>query len=306
MRSKTFLACLLLISIFSTAQEKTEEAASDSVKAWSINAQNSFMINQSSFSNWVGGGANNVGWLAGVNYNLTYDKDKDLWENIIILGFGQNKTQGIGVRKTQDVINLSTNYGREISDKWYVSAGAGFISQFKPGYEDGNNPEAKKISDFMAPGYLSVGTGFTYKPNDNLMITLRPANARWTFVLDKELQYAGSYGLKEDGDTSLFQFGFLGTIYYKLNIMENITLTNNTSVFSNYLDQPSRLVLSYGGILKMKINKFISTNVTLDLLYDHNQIQKTQIKQTLGVGLAYHFEKGKKPSGKKISQAWRK
>jgi hypothetical protein len=72
---------------------------------------------------------------------------------------------------------------------------------------------------------------------------------------------------------------------YKLKIMDNITLINTGSVFSNYLDHPERLVLAYSGILNMKINKFISTNVTLDLLYDHNQIAKTQLKQTLGVGL---------------------
>ena len=158
----------------------------------------------------------------------------------------------------------------------------------------------------MAPGYLNMGAGVTYRPNDNFTMTLRPANARWTFVLDKGLQYAGTYGLKNDGDSSLFQFGFLGTAIYKVKIMENINLTNTGSVFSNYLDHPDRLVLSYSGVLNMKINKFISTNVTLDLLYDHNQIQKTQLKQTLGVGFAYNFDNGKKRSEKKDNQSWLK
>ena len=76
------------------------------------------MLNQAAFSNWVGGGANNLGWLVGVNYNFTYQKDKDLWENNIILGYGRNNTQGLGNRKTQDNINISTNYGRAISQNW--------------------------------------------------------------------------------------------------------------------------------------------------------------------------------------------
>lgn len=158
----------------------------------------------------------------------------------------------------------------------------------------------------MAPGYLNAGVGFTYRPNDNLTVTLRPANARVTFVLDDELQYAGNYGLKHDGDSSLFQFGFLGSAIYKIKIMDNITLTNTASVFSNYLDHPERLVLSYGGVLNMKINKFISTNITLDLLYDHNQIWKTQLKQTLGVGFAYNIDKGKKRTDNKQNQSWLK
>ena len=65
--------------------------------------------------------------------------------------------------------------------------------------------------------------------------------------------------------------------------MENATLVNTVSVFSNYLDHPERLVLSYGGGLNMKINKYVSSVITLDLLYDHKQIWKTQVKQTLGV-----------------------
>lgn len=289
-------------SIYTLAQETKAEA--DTTKAWSVEGQNTLMLNQAAFSNWVGGGANNVGWLAGVNYNIAYEKGKDLWENIIVLGYGQNNTKGVGTRKTQDVINLSTNYGREFAKSWYASAGASLQTQFAGGYEDGNNPDAAKISNFMAPGFLNVGIGVTYRPNDNFTMTLRPANARMTFVLDEELQKAGTYGLKNDGDSSLFQFGFLGTALYKVKLMENINLINTASVFSNYLDHPERLVLAYGAVLNMKINKYISSNITVDVLYDHNQIQKTQLKQTLGVGFAYNIDNGVKRSDKKENQSW--
>lgn len=301
---KKLLGFAVLFCGMAAAQE-VQEPVQDSLKSWSVEGQHTLMLNQAAFSNWVGGGANNIGWIAGVNYNLTYEQDKDLWENIVILGYGQNDTKGIGSRKTQDVINLSTNYGRKIADNWYASAGASLLTQFGPGYEDGNNPEAAKISNFMAPGYVNLGVGFTYRPNDNFTMTLRPANARWTFVLDDDLQYAGNYGLKNDGDSSLFQFGFLGTAQYKVQLMENISLVNTASVFSNYLEHPERLVLSYGGVLNMKINKYISSVVTVDLVYDHNQIQKTQLKQTLGVGFAYNLENGKKRSENKDHQSWK-
>lgn len=304
---KSLLLLSISLGISAAAQEtKTDAPVVDTTKAWSIQGQNTLMLNQAAFSNWVGGGANNVGWLAGVNYNMTYEKGKDLWENIVILGYGQNNTKGVGTRKTQDVINLSTNYGREFRKNWYLSGGASLQTQFAGGYEDGNNPDAKKISNFMAPGYVNVGVGVTYRPNDNFTMTLRPANARITFVLDEDLQYAGSYGLKNDGDSSLFQFGFLGTAIYKVKLMENINLTNTASVFSNYLDHPERLVLAYGAVLNMKINKFISSNITLDLMYDHNQIKKTQLKQTLGVGFAYNIDNGRKRSEKKDNQSWMK
>lgn len=301
---KILLSISIFLGIIASAQDVKTKPVVDTTKAWSIQGQNTLMLNQAAFSNWVGGGANNVGWLAGANYNITYEKDKDLWENIVVFGYGQNNTQGVGTRKTQDVINLSTNYGREFRKNWYLSGGASLQTQFAAGYEDGNNPEAAKISNFMSPGYLNVGVGVTYRPNDNFTMTLRPANARITFVLDEELQKVGNYGLKNDGDSSLFQFGFLGTAIYKLKLMENINLINTASVFSNYLDHPERLVLAYGAVLNMKINKYISSNITVDILYDHNQIQKTQLKQTLGVGLAYNIDNGKKTSDKKEQQSW--
>lgn len=304
---KKFLLLLIFSAgIFISAQEeiKKDSVVTDTIKHWSVLGKQSLMINQAAFSNWVGGGANNVGWLLGIDYNITYEKDKDLWENLILLNYGQNDTKGLGVRKTQDVINVSTNYGRKVSKSWYLSVGAGLQSQFTVGYEDGNNPEAKKISNFMAPGYLNLGMGITFRPNDNVNVTLRPSNARWTLVLDRDLQTAGTYGLKADGDTSLLQYGFLGTALYKFKLMENVNITNTASVFSNYLDHPERFVLSYGMILNLKVNKFISSNITVDLMYDHNQIEKTQLKQTLGVGFSYILNNGVKRSDRKDSQWW--
>ncbi len=303
---KLLLILSFSLGIFINAQVLLDTASIkvDTIKHWSVLGKQSLIINQAAFSNWVGGGGNNVGWLVGADYNITYEKDKDLWENIILLNYGQNDTKGLGVRKTQDVINFSTNYGRKVSKSWYLSVGAGVLSQFTVGYEDGNNPEAKKISNFMAPGYLNVGMGITYRPNDNVNVTLRPSNARWVFVLDKDLQTAGTYGLKADGDDSLLQYGFLGTAYYKVKLMENVNVTNTASIFSNYLDHPERLVLAYGLILNLKVNKFISSNITVDLMYDHNQIKKTQLKQTLGVGFAYTLDNGVKRSDRKDSQWW--
>lgn len=308
-----FYGFLAFSQVDSTALHKdTLKLTSDSlivvkppVQHWSLKGKNTFLFNQSSYANWIGGGANNIGWISGLDYNLTYEDDWNLWENSLVSKYGQTKTQDIGNRKTQDELNFSTNYGRKISEKWYISTGASLLTQFAPGYTNGNNPEADKISNLMAPGYINFGAGFTYRRNDNFTMTLRPANIRWTLVLDKDLQKAGNYGLENDGDRSLIQFGFWANAQYKIKLMDNIFFTNNLSLISNYLDHPERVVLLYGGKLDLKLNKFISTILTLDLIYDHNQIQKLQTKQTIGVGLSYEIEKGKKKSDHKFHRTWR-
>ena len=300
---------LLFIFTFSApsilAQKDSTIIVSDSTMNWSVKGINTFLINQSSFSNWIGGGANNLGWRAGLDYNITYENGDNLWENVLVVNYGHNKTEGLGNRKTQDDLNFSTNYGRKISENWYISTGTSLQTQFAAGYQGGNDPEDEKISNFMAPGYINFGAGFTYRPDKNLTLTLRPANIRWTLVLDKDLQLKDNYGLKNDGDSSLLQFGFWTTVAYKLQLMENIYLVSNASIISNYLDHPERLVLIYGGKLNLRVNKYISTVFTLDFIYDHNQIQKLQTKQTIGVGLSYDLKKGKKKTENKFQRTWR-
>ena len=39
----------------------------------------------------------------------------------------------------------------------------------------------------------------------------------------------------------------------------------------------------------MKFNKFISAIIGVDVLYDHDQIKRTQMKQTLGIGFTYNL-----------------
>ena len=55
----------------------------------------------------------------------------------------------------------------------------------------------------------------------------------------------------------------------------------------------------------MKINKYVSSVITLDLLYYHKHIWKTQVKQTLGAGFAYHIDNGVKRSDNKNNQTWK-
>ena len=306
-----FTALLLLCSRAHAQQHDSvlrtvDTAVVQKPRYWSVNGQNALMLNQAYFSNWLGGGANNAGWLGNLNYTFTYQRGPRILENLLIVGYGHSHTEGLGRRKTQDVLNLGTNYGRNIGKAWYISAGASLLTQLMPGYQDGNNPDTTRISNFMAPGYVNTGLGFTYRPHERFTLTLRPANARFTFVTDPDLQKAGMFGLKNAGDAFVFQFGFLGTAVWERELMKNVHLKNSGSVFSNYLDNPGNLVLGYSGLLNLKVNKYISTNIALDLFYDHNQVARLQMKQALGVGFAYLFDNGVKFETKKEHRDWLK
>lgn len=262
------------------------------LKRWFIFGQNSLVFNQSSFANWYAGGNNNIGVIGKANYNIVYKKNKHYLDNNIQLGYGFVSSTGQSTRKTDDYINVMTNYGYELAQHYYLSTGFQFLSQFTAGYNYSNTPDPvydDRISRFMAPGYLNLGIGVSYNPNENFQVILRPANGKFTFVLDKKLQVAGNYGLERDGQSMRAELGAMVNILYKIKLFKDATFVNQVNFFTNYLEHSERVDINYSGSLNLKFNKYITTVVTLDMMYDHDQIQKLQRKQTLGIGITYNL-----------------
>lgn len=270
---------------------------------WFYHGQNSVVFNQSSFSNWNSGGNNNIGIIGKINYNVSYKNRKHFLDSNIQLGYGFLTTQGESSRKTEDYINLMTNYGYDIGKNFYLSTGLQFLSQFSAGYNYSltSNPSFKdRISRFMSPGYVYTGVGILYNPNENFQVIFRPVNGKFTFVIDPYLQKEGKYGLERDGQSMRAELGALVNILYRLKIYKDINLVNQINVFSNYVFHIERVDIAYNGTLNIKFNKFINTVISLDLLYDHDQMQKLQLKQTLGVGFSYNFGYEIKEKNKKM------
>lgn len=271
-------------------------------KQWLVWGQNDLVFNQASFSNWNAGGNNNIGIIGRINYNITYKKNSHYWENVIKIGYGFVSAQGQASRKTEDYLSITSNYGYDIGKNYYLSTGVQLLTQFTPGYNYTLTPEPSykdRISKLMAPGYINAGVGISYNPNENLQVVFRPANAKLTLVLDEALQQAGKYGLERDGQSLRAELGAMLNILYRINIIKDVQFINQLGFFTNYLQHIERVDLHYNGSIHMKLNKFISTTINVNVVYDHDQIQKVQMKQTLGVGFSYNFGLDEKKKIKK-------
>ena len=303
-----FSVIFLVLSLFTSAQFldtsgnliidgrkylKSKVDTTGRASGWEIYGTNTLTVNQNTFSNWMAGGENSVSLNAKVDYEFNYRKKKHFWDNRFILDYGflDNKTNG--TRKTTDNINITTSYGYLIREKWYLTSSLNIRSQFSAGYDYAPNPK-KKLSNLFAPGYVTIGIGANYTPNSNFSISFHPITSRTTVVADKDLQTKGNYGLKDDGDALLFEIGaYLGG-RYKLKLFDNVTYDNNIGVFSNYSHKFYNLDIVYAGLLDMKINNFMSTQLTINLIYDEDQVKQTQFKQALGIGLTYKIDSTKK------------
>ncbi|MGF7041618.1 DUF3078 domain-containing protein [Mucilaginibacter lappiensis] len=293
MKKITLLLVLSCVGLLGYAQDAPK---ADTTKRWTIHGENTFLINQSSYSNWSAGGVNAFAGNLLFNYDFNYKKDKWSWDNKVILGYGLSKQQDAGWRKNDDKIVLNSLLGRQASKYWLYTFYMNFQSQFTKGYDYTTEPKTF-ISNFLAPAYLTFGPGFAYKRSDNFRINISPAAARIIMVNDDTLSHRGAFGVTPD-HKSLFQFGASLDAYYKINLVENISLENILKLYSDYLHKPGDIYTDYTANLFMKVNKFVTVNAGLQLIYDGktripNEDGSTkialQVKQIFGAGLTYKF-----------------
>ncbi len=285
----------LIISSFVYAQQNIDSLNIDSI--WKKNGTVAFLANQSSFSNWSSGGQSNVSGTLKVNYNINYYENGWAWDTKIQSAFGLNKTGGNKfVRKTDDRIEINSVIGKKFNNnligKWSYSSFFNFQTQFAKGYNygtnsDGNNVRSEK-SRFFSPANIMLGVGLYWKRDQDFWINFAPMTAKLILVnrfFTRGLQDGQAYfGVKKNGN-SRFELGMSFRSFFKKEIYQNITLENSLNLYSDYLYKPKNIDFDYTLDIIMQINKFISTNLIFQFVYDDNEIKKIQIREVLGLGV---------------------
>ncbi|WP_405411184.1 DUF3078 domain-containing protein [Maribacter sp. Asnod1-A12] len=282
-------------------------------------SENSFGldISEVAFVNWNAGGDNAISGLGYLTFARKYKFSNFSWENDLELKYGLNAQEGQKLRKTEDVIRLSSNlaFKKDTISNWAYSVQLNFNTQFSNGYTypDRETP----ISRFMAPGYLLFGAGTSFITKDEKFnLYLSPLTQKSTFVLDQNLANSGSFGVEEavldangniitPGKNHLLEFGILITNNVNYTVVENVELTSRLSLYTDYIKSFGNIDVDWELSLKMKVNKFISASLGTQVIYDDDILfdviknddgttldagtPRIQFKQTLGVGVLYGF-----------------
>jgi len=288
------LLCLGWLPV--SAQDTETFPVTDTIKAWTAKGNASVLFNQSTFDNWLAGGENNISGNLGLNYDVNYNKGYWNWDNKIIASYGVVKTRTSSfAKKTDDRFELNSILGRRIKPEsnWYYSAFLNFKTQFTKGYiygKDENDAEIRtQYTNFISPGYLSFGPGMLWKKSDNLKINISPATSKLTFVdPDFTLPDEAYFGV-EEGEALRYELGFNASMYYKVGIVANVSFENILNLYSNYLEDPQNVDLDYQLNIVLKINRFLSTNINFQTVYDDNAFKGFQVRQVFGVGANYGF-----------------
>lgn len=302
---------LLLALGFGVASAQTDSATAAKDTAWKVGGNFGLQFAQSSYQNWQAGGINSIAGNGILSLFADYDDGgKWGWANSLDVAYGLNLQEDL-FSKTDDRFELQSRVDRHLSKNWSLSAEMNFRTQLTNGYSVVGDPDTlTPISRFLAPGYLLVGLGFTYSPNEHLTVYISPATSKMTFVNDQTLADAGAFGVEAAdtvngqyvaGKTFRYEIGGYLNMTYRKEILKNVDMQYKLDLFSNYLDGQYKYVdVNTELKLFMKVNSFITASVALNLIYDHDILfdtdndgvmngPRTQFKEVIGVGFSYNF-----------------
>ena len=181
----------------------------DALPGWKKGAFGTIGGSLSNFNNWYAQGfPNNSSGNIGITINAfaNLNQDKFFWRNALNTNFSwvklDNKddpTDNDGFRQATDVFNISSLYGRKITEKLAISA----LGEYR----------TTVLSNFNNPGYLDLGVGGTWTPITDLVVVIHPLNYNFVFSQEGDI-FESSFGAKIVADYTRK----IGDVSFKTNL----------------------------------------------------------------------------------------
>lgn len=289
-----------IVSIPSYSQSDTTKAvvkadsvlAADTVKYWSRTGNFRLNFRNVTLKNWNAGGSSNIAVGGELRLGAIKEKNDVTWTNDLLFAYGliRESSSDFPFKKNDDRILINSRYSHKINDTWSLSSILNFRTQFDDGYRYRRDANADRetrtfLSTFMAPGYLQGSLGLTLKKVNWYSVTMAPYTGKLTFVWNDSLSQAGAFGV-EKGEKSRLEAGSSITTTLKKTLFENVKVTSLLNLFAGY-ESFEKVDVNWEALLEMKVNKFITSSVSVVLIYDED----IDVKRDDGtIGAAVQFQ----------------
>ena len=282
---------LIIILIFSVNIYSQEIVEKDSL--WTKRGNVTVLLNQTGFSNWVGGGTNNFSATIKFDYEWEYkDKGWD-WLTNVESAFGIAKYKNAPfARKIDDRILIQSIVGKEFTRNLSFSAFFNFTSQIGNGYKykkDSENNEIRELTTrIFSPAYFQIGSGFLWKKDEKLWVNYSPIASRLILVskkfTDDLLENETYFGVSQN-KSSRYELGANLTFHSEGKLLENVNYKQDLKLFSNYIEEAANIDLDYLVQIEINVNPLLTTQLIFQLIYDDNAVSRLQVREVFGVGV---------------------
>jgi len=257
--------------------------------SWTLGVQGTTSFSQVGFWRWYEGGISSLSLGVGISAQALKKSGANQQDHAIRLAFGVVRQDGIGVRKSDDLIHLRNALdfsGISIFGALNPAIVFDFRTQFADGYQyDEKDPtqDGVRISGFLSPAIWTQTVGLHYHLNTWLDFGLGIA-AKETIVTVRNLRPR----YKVDPDQILrWQVGSSGYIHFDRMIFTNVHLKSTLTLFLAFNQQSPDSI--WETFLTMKVNSWLQVNAEYTALYDRDLSMYVQRKQSMAIGFLFNF-----------------
>lgn len=279
MRKLIFFTIILTISILA------EDAKKDSVaqKTWLPIGVAGINLSQIALDNWTQGGEDALAFSLYGNFGLDYFDKPWSFTNKLKLAFGKTKLGSEDYKTTDNEIfleDLLTYSAGWFADPYFANT---FRTVIANGYDySGDSPI--QTASFFDPGYLMQSIGMAYKISDNFTTRLG-FGFQETFT-SKFNSYSDDVETLDEVEKFRFETGIESVTSANFKLDDNLFYTGELRLFGAF-DALDIWDVRFDNILTAQVTKLVNVNFNVLLIYDEDQVKRTQMKEALQIGIAY-------------------
>jgi Protein of unknown function (DUF3078) len=292
------LAVCVLVSVGAVGQTQTAtdtekkigaagvDADTVQIKGWKVNAVVGAGLSQAAFSNWAQGGENSFAYTLSGLVNGTLHGERSRWSNTLSLRYGQAQIGSDEAKKTDDEIYFESIFVYRVWSPFHPYGAATIRTQFAPGYNYPDNAPRVRVSKFFDPAYLTQSVGVIYEPSP--IFTSRLGVAAREVLTSDFPQYADDPETLTEIEKTRVDLGmeWVSTLNYEF--LPNMVYVTRLELFAPFTAF-DRVVVRWDNVISGKINNWFSVNLGVQVLNDVNVTPRTQLKQTLTLGVSYQL-----------------
>jgi len=262
--------------------QKTEQKPDSTLNIWVPSMVASLNISQISFRDWATGGDNSLTWTLTGDFKASRKGEEWNLSSRLKATYGRTKISNNDFRTNNNELYFEIVASLKLG--WAVDP---YLSntlrtQLTQGFNYTVTPYVQ-IADFFDPGYITQSIGFTFDKlkfaKSRLGLAIQEVFAK-TYMSTADASYAAS------GKTYKSETGIESVSDIEGKLDQNLVLKSSLRLFSRF-ERFSTWDVRWDNTITAKVNNWLNVNFSYLLVYEEAQIQKTQMKEALQIGIVY-------------------
>ncbi len=280
---KTMILLLLIAANTALAQESQPVVPVLTDTSWKHTMVLSANITQISFTDWSQGGENALAYALFLEGKSAYTKDAIEWVSEYKFGYGQARLGTLGIRKTDDMIDLGSVITYKTGTIINPYASVSLKTQFTEGVKYDAAGYAVPVSNFFDPVYIIQSAGVGYQPVPEVKTRLGAALRE---ILTKTHTRYSDDPTTTQIEKEKVEGGLESVTEVVWTVMENVVLHAKFELFAP-VTHFNQTTIRSDNSLSAKVNKFLSVNLNVQLINDPPVQARTQVKEALALGFNF-------------------